>query len=115
MILDLHNNLYFQDLQILPSGDKTEVGENGVTLSGGQKARVALARAIYQVSSVVVEYPQNDCTFQDKAVYLLDDPLAAVDAHVASHLYHHCINGLLKEKTRVLCTHHIRYACVCVC
>ena len=48
------------------------------------------------------------CLFQDKAVYLLDDPLAAVDAHVASHLYHHCINGLLRHKTRVLSTHHIR-------
>lgn len=42
-------------------------------------------------------------------MYLLDDPLAAVDAHVASHLYHHCINGLLKHKTRVLATHHTRY------
>ena len=45
---------------------------------------------------------------QDKAVYLLDDPLAAVDAHVASHLYTHCITGLLRHKTRILCTHHHR-------
>lgn len=82
-----------EDLQILPVGDETEIGENGVTLSGGQKARVALARAVYQ----------------DKEVYLLDDPLAAVDAHVAAHLFHHCIMGLLQNKTRILCTHHTHF------
>lgn len=71
----------------------TEVGENGVTLSGGQKARLSLARAVYQ----------------DKEVYLLDGPLAAVDAHVASHLYTHCILGLLREKTRIVCTHHLGF------
>ncbi|XP_021347494.1 multidrug resistance-associated protein 7-like isoform X1 [Mizuhopecten yessoensis] len=81
------------DLQMLPAGDKTEVGENGVTLSGGQKARVSLARALYQ----------------DKEVYLLDDPLAAVDAHVAQHLYDRCIMGLLRNKTRILCTHHTKF------
>ncbi|OCT79575.1 ATP-binding cassette sub-family C member 10 [Xenopus laevis] len=77
------------DLSILPSGDQTEVGENGVTLSGGQKARLALARAVYQ----------------DKDMYLLDDPLAAVDADVAAHLMDKCILGILKNKTRILCTH----------
>ena len=46
---------------------------------------------------------------QDKSLYLLDDPLAAVDAHVASHLFSHCIMGLLRSKTRVLCTHHLRW------
>ena len=71
----------------------TEVGENGVTLSGGQKARLALARAVYQ----------------DKDIYLLDDPLAAVDAHVATHLFTHCITGLLKGKTRLLCTHRVHF------
>ncbi|XP_053568742.1 ATP-binding cassette sub-family C member 10 isoform X2 [Bombina bombina] len=77
------------DLSILPAGDQTEVGENGVTLSGGQKARVALARAVYQ----------------EKDIYLLDDPLAAVDADVASHLMERCILGILRGRTRVLCTH----------
>ncbi|CAI8012847.1 Multidrug resistance-associated protein 7, partial [Geodia barretti] len=79
-----------EDLRILPAGDETEVGENGVTLSGGQKTRLSLARAVYQ----------------DKSVYLLDDPLAAVDAYVARHLYTHCIMGLMGHKTRILCTHH---------
>ncbi|XP_009076870.1 PREDICTED: multidrug resistance-associated protein 7 [Acanthisitta chloris] len=78
-----------EDLNILPAGDQTEVGENGVTLSGGQKARLALARAVYQ----------------EKEIYLLDDPLAAVDADVAKHLMQKCILGVLKHKTRILCTH----------
>uniref|UniRef100_A0A670I1J2 ATP binding cassette subfamily C member 10 n=1 Tax=Podarcis muralis TaxID=64176 RepID=A0A670I1J2_PODMU len=81
------------DLNILPAGDQTEVGENGVTLSGGQKARVALARAVYQ----------------DKDLYLLDDPLAAVDADVAKHLMQKCILGILKHKTRILCTHRTEF------
>ncbi|NXU44715.1 MRP7 protein, partial [Drymodes brunneopygia] len=78
-----------EDLNILPASDQTEVGENGVTLSGGQKARIALARAIYQ----------------EKELYLLDDPLAAVDADVANHIMRKCIFGVLRHKTRVLCTH----------
>ncbi|NXU25497.1 MRP7 protein, partial [Thalassarche chlororhynchos] len=82
-----------EDLNILPAGDQTEVGENGVTLSGGQKARIALARAVYQ----------------EKELYLLDDPLAAVDADVANHLMRKCILGVLKHKTRVLCTHRTEF------
>ena len=58
------------DLELLPGGDQTEIGEKGITLSGGQKHRVALARACYA-----------DCD-----IYLLDDPLSAVDAHVGRHL-----------------------------
>uniref|UniRef100_A0A8C9NDR2 ATP-binding cassette sub-family C member 10 n=1 Tax=Serinus canaria TaxID=9135 RepID=A0A8C9NDR2_SERCA len=82
-----------EDLNILPAGDQTEVGENGVTLSGGQKARIALARAVYQ----------------EKELYLLDDPLAAVDADVAKHIMWKCIFGVLKDKTRVLCTHRTEF------
>ncbi|XP_066451295.1 ATP-binding cassette sub-family C member 10 [Eleutherodactylus coqui] len=78
-----------QDLGIFPAGDQTEVGENGVTLSGGQKARISLARAVYQ----------------EKDIYLLDDPLAAVDTDVAAHLMDQCILGILRHKTRILCTH----------
>uniref|UniRef100_A0A8C4L0W8 ATP-binding cassette sub-family C member 10 n=1 Tax=Equus asinus asinus TaxID=83772 RepID=A0A8C4L0W8_EQUAS len=81
------------DLSILPAGDQTEVGEKGVTLSGGQRARIALARAVYQ----------------EKELYLLDDPLAAVDAHVANHLLHRCILGVLSHTTRLLCTHRTEY------
>ncbi|XP_053368772.1 ATP-binding cassette sub-family C member 10 [Clarias gariepinus] len=81
------------DLNILPNGDQTEVGENGVTLSGGQKSRLALARAVYM----------------DKDIYLLDDPLAAVDADVAHHLMEKCILGMLRNKTRILCTHRIEF------
>ncbi|XP_041640876.1 ATP-binding cassette sub-family C member 10 [Cheilinus undulatus] len=81
------------DLNVLPNGDKTEVGENGVTLSGGQKARLALARAVYM----------------DKDIYLLDDPLAAVDTDVAEHLMKKCIMELLRGKTRILCTHRIEF------
>ena len=55
------------DLEVLPAGDSTEIGEKGVTLSGGQKARVSLARAVYA----------------DADLYLIDDPLSAVDVHVA--------------------------------
>lgn len=82
-----------EDVHQLPAGDMTAVGEGGATLSGGQKARVALARAVYQ----------------DKAVYLLDDVLSAVDVKVAKHIFQHCLMGLLLNKTRILCTHHVQY------
>ncbi|XP_055876896.1 multidrug resistance-associated protein 1-like isoform X2 [Biomphalaria glabrata] len=83
------------DLQILPAGDQTEIGEKGINLSGGQKQRVALARAVYQNSDV----------------YLLDDPLSAVDSHVGKHLFTEVIGpkGMLKDKTRVLVTHGIGF------
>uniref|UniRef100_A0A8C6UW71 Multidrug resistance-associated protein 1 n=1 Tax=Neogobius melanostomus TaxID=47308 RepID=A0A8C6UW71_9GOBI len=83
------------DMEILPAGDDTEIGEKGVNLSGGQKQRVSLARAIY-------------C---DRSVYLLDDPLSAVDAHVGKHIFDKVIGpqGLLKDKTRVLVTHGLSY------
>ncbi|KAF9433627.1 hypothetical protein BGZ76_009199, partial [Entomortierella beljakovae] len=83
------------DLAILPAGDLTEIGERGINLSGGQKQRVSLARAAYQ----------------DADIYLLDDPLSAVDAHVDKHLWDNLIgpHGLLKDKTRILVTHSIRH------
>ncbi|XP_018496727.1 canalicular multispecific organic anion transporter 1-like [Galendromus occidentalis] len=79
------------DLRILPGGDNTEIGEKGINLSGGQKQRVSLARAVYQ----------------DRDVYLLDDPLSAVDAHVGAALFRDVIGnntGMLKDKTRLLVT-----------
>lgn len=74
-----------------PAGDETEIGEKGVNLSGGQRHRVALARACYSAADV----------------FLLDDPLSAVDAHVGRHLFSACICGLLGAKTRVLVTHQV--------
>ncbi|GFX49240.1 multidrug resistance-associated protein 7 [Trichonephila clavipes] len=82
------------DLALLPYGDRTEVGDKGVTLSGGQKARIALARAVYQ----------------DFDIYLFDDPLSAVDAHVADHIFSNCIMGILRNKMRILCTHKTQFA-----
>lgn len=83
------------DLAILPAGDMTEIGERGINLSGGQKQRVSLARAAYA----------------DADIYLLDDPLSAVDAHVDRHLWKHLLGpeGMLKEKTRILVTHGIHH------
>ncbi|XP_057681546.1 ATP-binding cassette sub-family C member 3 isoform X2 [Corythoichthys intestinalis] len=83
------------DLQVLPGGDMTEIGEKGINLSGGQRQRVSLARALYS----------------DADVYLLDDPLSAVDAHVSKHIFDNLIGpeGALKGKTRILVTHGISY------
>ncbi|KAG8166171.1 hypothetical protein KVR01_004723 [Diaporthe batatas] len=81
------------DFNVLPDGDETVVGERGISLSGGQKARVALARAVYARSDV----------------YLLDDVLSAVDAHVGRHIIDNVLGpkGLLAGKTRVLATNAI--------
>ncbi|XP_068126625.1 ATP-binding cassette sub-family C member 2-like [Hyperolius riggenbachi] len=81
------------DLELLPHGDQTEIGERGVNLSGGQKQRVSLARAVYSNADI----------------YLLDDPLSAVDVHVGKHLFDKVIgqNGLLRNKTRILVTHSL--------
>lgn len=83
------------DLEVLPAGDQTEIGEKGITLSGGQKARVAVARA------VMASRPGG--------IVLLDDPLAAVDAHVGAHLFDECIIGALAGTTRILVTNQLQY------
>lgn len=80
-----------RDIEILPDGDQTEIGERGINLSGGQKQRVNIARAVYFDADVV----------------LLDDPLSAVDAHVGKYLFKNCIMGALQGKTRVLVTHQL--------
>jgi ABC-type multidrug transport system ATPase subunit len=78
------------DLAQLPNGDQTPVGDKGITLSGGQKARLTLARAVYARADI----------------YLLDDCLSAVDQHVGRHLIEEVLGrrGLLKDKTRILAT-----------
>lgn len=75
------------DLEILPAGDATEIGEKGINLSGGQKQRISLSRAVY-------------C---DADVYMLDDPLSAVDAHVGKHIFEQVVGhrGLLNKKVSI--------------
>ncbi|RPD54947.1 multidrug resistance-associated ABC transporter [Lentinus tigrinus ALCF2SS1-7] len=81
------------DLEILEDGDQSEIGERGVNLSGGQKARVSLARAVYSRASVL----------------FLDDVLSAVDAHTAHHLYNQCLKGdLMRGRTLILVSHHVQ-------
>ncbi|XP_032352663.1 multidrug resistance-associated protein 4 isoform X1 [Camelus ferus] len=82
-----------KDLQLLEDGDLTVIGDRGTTLSGGQKARVNLARAVYQ----------------DADIYLLDDPLSAVDAEVSRHLFELCICQALHGKITILVTHQLQY------
>ncbi|XP_054426212.1 ATP-binding cassette sub-family C member 12-like [Pteronotus mesoamericanus] len=82
-----------EDLRGLPYGDLTEIGERGLNLSGGQRQRIGLARAVYS----------------DRDVYLLDDPLSAVDAHVGQHVFEECIRKTLRGKTVVLVTHQLQF------
>lgn len=81
------------DFNLLSEGDLSIVGERGTTLSGGQKARLGLARAIYKEADI----------------YLLDDPLSAVDTHVGKQLFQECIRTFLKDKTVILVTHQLQY------
>lgn len=81
------------DLDILSDGDQTMIGERGCTLSGGQKARISLARALYSNADI----------------YLLDDILSAVDAHVGSFIFFETLGKYLKGKTILLITHSLHY------
>ncbi|KAG5892082.1 hypothetical protein JTB14_011985 [Gonioctena quinquepunctata] len=81
------------DFKQFQNRDLTIVGDRGASLSGGQKARINLARAVYREADI----------------YLLDDPLSAVDIHVSKHLYEKCINGYLSKKTRILVTHQVHH------
>lgn len=82
-----------RDLSLFSYGDRTLVGERGVTLSGGQKARINLARAVYKEADI----------------YLLDDPLSAVDTNVGKQIFDECISGYLKNKCVILVTHQLQY------
>ncbi|GAB5362447.1 hypothetical protein AAMO2058_000797700 [Amorphochlora amoebiformis] len=82
------------DLKQLPAGDKSLVGEKGIMLSGGQRARIALARAAYAKTPLI----------------LLDDPLSAVDPKVAAHLFDNCIKGMMRGRSRILVTHQLQFA-----
>ncbi|XP_068849116.1 ATP-binding cassette sub-family C member 12-like [Capricornis sumatraensis] len=82
-----------EDLSSLPYGDLTEIGERGLNLSGGQRQRISLARAVYS----------------NHEIYLLDDPLSAVGAHVGKHVFEECIKKALRGKTVVLVTHQLQF------
>ncbi|VAI70505.1 unnamed protein product [Triticum turgidum subsp. durum] len=82
-----------KDLEMLPFGDLTQIGERGINLSGGQKQRVQLARALYQNADI----------------YLLDDPFSAVDAHTATSLFNDYVMGILSDKTVLLVTHQVDF------
>ncbi|KAI3908615.1 hypothetical protein MKX01_027481, partial [Papaver californicum] len=81
------------DLEVLPGGDLTEIGERGVNISGGQKQRVSMARAVYSNSDV----------------YIFDDPLSALDAHVGRQVFDKCIKEELQGRTRVLVTNQLHF------
>ncbi|KAM9583222.1 ATP-binding cassette sub-family C member 5 isoform 2-T2 [Trichechus inunguis] len=85
------------DLAILPNSDLTEIGERGTTLSGGQRQRISLARALYS----------------DRNIYILDDPLSALDAHVGNHIFNSAIRKHLKSKTVLFVTHQLQYLVDC--
>ncbi|KAI1320456.1 hypothetical protein EDD11_000841 [Mortierella claussenii] len=80
-----------KDLSNMPFGDRTEIGERGVNLSGGQKARLSLARSVYYNAELVI----------------MDDPLSAVDAHVGKRLWEDCVLQELSKKTRIIATHQL--------
>ncbi|KAG9067480.1 hypothetical protein KI688_012263 [Linnemannia hyalina] len=81
------------DFKMLVSGDKTVIGEKGINLSGGQKQRISIARAVYANADV----------------YILDDPLSAVDAHVDHHIFKHALTTILADKTRILVTNGVNH------
>uniref|UniRef100_A0A671THE4 ATP-binding cassette sub-family C member 5 n=1 Tax=Sparus aurata TaxID=8175 RepID=A0A671THE4_SPAAU len=85
------------DLARLPNADLTEIGERGANLSGGQRQRISLARALYS----------------DRDIYILDDPLSALDAHVANHVFRNAIRKQLYQKTIIFVTHQLQYLSDC--
>ena len=81
------------DLKILKDGDETVIGDKGINLSGGQKVRVGLARALYNATDL----------------YLLDDPLSALDVNVGNHVFMKALKGYLRDRTRIVITHSLGY------
>jgi ATP-binding cassette subfamily C (CFTR/MRP) protein 4 len=85
------------DVDSFKKGADTLIGERGINISGGQKARISLARAVYS----------------DADIYLLDDPLSAVDPQVAHDIFTNCIQGVLKTKLVILVTHQLQFLSQC--
>lgn len=114
-----------KDFQQFNYGDRTLVGDRGASLSGGQRARINLARYIstrnkrYYVYYDIINdtlrttFNSNDhynrAVYRDADIYLLDDPLSAVDTHVGKQLFNECIKNYLRNKTRILVTHQVQY------
>ena len=90
---EIHVNELEHDLQSLPGGDLTKIGERGVNISGGQKQRVSIDRDVYA----------------DVDVYIFDDPLSALDAHVGRQVFERCLKNELKGKTQVLVTNQLHF------
>ena len=82
-----------RDLEALPGEDLTEIGERGINISGGQKARISLARAVYSEADIMV----------------MDDPLSALDANVRKKIFSNCLLKEFKSKTRILVTHALEF------
>ena len=96
----IYNCALSNDIDILPSGDQTEIGEKAINLSGGQKQRVSLARSVYREADL----------------YLFDDPLSAVDTHVGNHIFENILSndtGMLRGKCRILATNAMQYVPLC--
>jgi ABC-type multidrug transport system fused ATPase/permease subunit len=83
-----------KDLQSFPAKDLTEIGEKGINLSGGQRQRLCIARAVYYEADI----------------YIFDDPLSALDAHVCNQVFKECFQEFLKGKTRIIVSHHVQYS-----
>ncbi|CAG0881128.1 unnamed protein product [Darwinula stevensoni] len=122
----VHACALLKDLKHFPHRERSLVGDRGITLSGGQKARISLARSgctiilphschIQGISALLKEALSSDgfvadrALYQEADIYLLDDPLSAVDAHVGRHLFNKCIMGYLKDKPRILVTHQLQF------
>lgn len=88
-VLAAQRNYSFLKTFVFPS---PQIGERGANLSGGQRQRISLARALYS----------------DRDVYILDDPLSALDAHVANHIFHNAIRKQLRHKTVIFVTHQLQ-------
>ena len=93
----LHVCCLEDDLKVLQGGDECEIGDRGINVSGGQKARISLARCCYSDSDIVV----------------MDDPIAAVDSHVGKALFNNCIHKYMKGRTRILVTNATQYLHKC--
>ncbi|XP_037090845.1 multidrug resistance-associated protein 5-like [Pollicipes pollicipes] len=102
LVLDLYNRVLDvcalrTDLEMMEHGDLSEIGDRGLNLSGGQKQRINMARAVYAAADI----------------YLLDDPLSAVDSNVGKHIFNHCVRGHLSGKTVLLVSHGAQYLSQC--